>query len=257
MNDDKDRCSRCAGSGTCEEDAGHCSECEGSGLAGMALSLWLADKQRYETMKHHTSDAIHYGCPQCASAGLVAHDRTAEEATKTCPIYLRDRDNPRPMEDSDDFGDGMCLRCGGQERDPKTGLGPCCTAKSVSDDASTDADEEIARLAKSLAKKLPFVAPELLEETIAGYLEDARTTSFSRTAALRGLRRERATLDLPDMHLVPLAEYAALLDVVEAARAIPAMSLSLTHRLRLHHALFALDAESPSSGDRDDGGKAR
>jgi hypothetical protein len=44
-------------------------------------------------------------------------------------------------------------------------------------------------------------------------------------------RRERAQ-DLPDVHLVPLAEYAALLDVVEAARKvargrIPAVSAEL------------------------------
>lgn len=41
-----------------------------------------------------TAEAIHYGCPDCASAGLPAHDRTAEEATRTCQ-YLCERDKRR------------------------------------------------------------------------------------------------------------------------------------------------------------------
>lgn len=39
-----------------------------------------------------TMEVSTHGCPECASAGLVAHDRTAEEASKTCSIYLAHRD---------------------------------------------------------------------------------------------------------------------------------------------------------------------
>lgn len=40
-------------------------------------------------------DDIVYGCGECASIGLVAHDRTRKDLMKTCPIYLAERDKPR------------------------------------------------------------------------------------------------------------------------------------------------------------------
>ncbi len=56
----------------------------------------------------------------------------------------------------DDFGAGMCIRCGESERDPKTGLGPCCdprTGQAVTENPFRDLELRWADRLEALSRE--------------------------------------------------------------------------------------------------------
>jgi len=61
----------------------------------------------------------------------------ADPIVGECPRHPRTGN-----EDPDDFGAGMCIRCGAEERDPKTGLGPCCSKATHRDTRRSDIEHE-------------------------------------------------------------------------------------------------------------------